>query len=103
MPAKPARYKITAKLWRWSGAKASWFFFTVPERESDSIKAKTFHKKRGWGSVRVRVTIGKTKWETSIFPDGKTGTYVLPVKAEVRKREGLKEGTTVAVTIELSV
>ena len=43
--------------------------------------------KRGWGSVRVKVTLGKTKWDTSIFPDKKSGTYLLPIKAEVRIKE----------------
>jgi hypothetical protein len=51
--------------------------------------------------VPVKATIGKTSWRTSIFPDSKSGSYVLPVKAGVRKKEKLEEGDTVALTLEV--
>jgi hypothetical protein len=47
------------------------------------------------------VTIGKTKWKTSVFPDKRSGTYLLPLKAEVRKKEGIFSEDTVSLTIEL--
>ncbi|MBP9762590.1 DUF1905 domain-containing protein [Patescibacteria group bacterium] len=40
----------------------------------------------------VLVTVGKTMWETSIFPDKKSQSYLLPMKLEVRKRRGLWTG-----------
>jgi hypothetical protein len=59
--------------------------------------------RRGWGSLRVRATIGKTTWKTSIFPDEKSKSYVLPVKAEVRKKENIKDGEPVVLTLEIMV
>ena len=50
--------------------------------------------------MRVKVSIGRTKWATSIFPDRKRGTYLLPVKKEVRKAEGLQAGTLASVRLE---
>ena len=38
---------------------------------------------------------------TSIFPDGKRGTYVLPIKEAVRRAEGLAPGVTAKVRIVL--
>ena len=52
--------------------------------------------------MRVNATIGATTWETSIFPDTKSGSYLLPVKAEVRRREGVEDGDAVTVTLELA-
>ena len=37
--------------------------------------------------------IGATRWSTSIFPDKKRGTYVLPVKKSVRVAEQLAAGS----------
>ena len=56
---------------------------------------------KGFGSVRVRVRVGGTAWETSVFPDSSTGCYVLPVKKAVRAAEGVEEGDDLAVTLTL--
>jgi hypothetical protein len=78
-------FKLKADVWLYPGLVA-WHFLTLPKKESDQIKAMT-GPRRGWGAVRVTVTIGKTTWQTSIFPDKKAGAYFLPLKAEVRKRK----------------
>ena len=91
-----AVYKITAKLWIYPGGTAQWHFLTVPKKESETLKKKHSVHARGWGSLPITVTIGKTKWDTSIFPDSKSGTYILPLKAAVRKAEGLFEGDSVS-------
>jgi hypothetical protein len=49
--------------------------------------------------LRVEVTIGETRWSTSIFPDRKRGTYVLPVKKSVRIAEQLVAGAPAAVSL----
>jgi len=48
----------------------------------------------------LEVKIGKTAWKTSIFP-AKDGTYLLPVKAQVRKAEGLFAGNRVSFAIKI--
>jgi hypothetical protein len=55
----------------------------------------------GWGMLPVQAQIGKTIWKTSLFPQAKDQTYLLPVKAAVRKAEQLEVGNLVAVTLEV--
>lgn len=97
MAPKRASYKINASLWLYPGESANWHFITVPKDVSGKITGRFREFRRGWGSLPVSVTIGKTSWKTSIFPDGKTGTYLLPVKAVVRRAEGIEAGDRAAV------
>jgi hypothetical protein len=98
MPGK--KYTITAKVWLYSGM-AAWHFITLPKKESDEIKELFGEMKRGWGSLPVEVTVGKTTWRTSIFPDKKAGAYLFPLKASVRKKEGISEGDMITLVLEI--
>ena len=57
-------------------------------------------KRRGFGSVKVTVTLGESRWQTSLFPN-KDGSWFLPIKKPVRVAEGLLEGEEVEVELEL--
>lgn len=103
MPSKQKTFTVTAKLWLYPGETASWHFLTIPKDVSNIIKEHKPKTPRGWGSVRVTVAIGKTRWDTSIFPDTKSSTYILPVKASVRKQEGIFQDDTVTFTFKLVV
>jgi hypothetical protein len=92
-----ARYSFSVKLWRYPGDSA-WHFVSVPKAESARIKAN-IKVRRGWGSVRVKAKVGQTAWETSVFPDSKSGMYLLPVKSAVRRKEGIDEGDKIAITL----
>jgi hypothetical protein len=93
-------YKVNSTLWLFAGGTGSWHFATIPKKESDAIKVAS-GKRKGWGAVPVSATIGTTKWKTSIFPDSKSGCYILPVKADVRKQEGLFAGDKVSLSITI--
>ena len=58
--------------------------------------------RRGWGALKVRATIGGSPWTTSIFPSASHKSCLLPVKAQVRKAEGLKERKLVALQLEVN-
>jgi len=92
---------FSAPLWRWSGESA-WHFLTVPEAVSDDIASRV-EPGPGFGSVKVEVTVGATTWSTSVFPDSKSGRYVLPVKASVRRRERIEDGDEVDVHLVVEV
>lgn len=96
------KYTIIADLWIFHG-KAAWFFITLPKEESQQIKFFSSHTKRGWGAVRVTATIGSTTWNTSIFPYSKTESYILPIKAVVRKKEKIEVGDKITVELEIAV
>ena len=92
-------YRFDAELWLWDGG-AAWHFVTLPGEVSDDVRARAVGR-RGFGSVRVRVTVGATSWATSVFPDSTRGAYILPVKKDVRAREGLEAGDRMSVQLEL--
>jgi hypothetical protein len=72
---------------------------TVPDEPSRELKAISSLVTYGWGVIPVHVRIGGTEYTTSLFP--KDGRYLVPVKASVRKAEGLQEGDTVTVRLEV--
>lgn len=93
-------FTFSAPLWLYSGENA-WHFVTLPEDLSDYIEESASTAKRGFGSVRVAVSVGETTWETSLFPDSKAASYVLPIKKSVRDRAGLSIGEDHAFDITL--
>lgn len=94
-------FKIKGKVWLYPGGATSWHFVSLPKNKSEDIQERFGAARRGWGSIPVVVTIGEIIWKTSIFPDKKTGTYFLPLKAEVRKKASIAEGDTISFTIEI--
>jgi hypothetical protein len=93
-------YNITTEVWLYPG-KAGWHFVTIPKKESEEIKARFGKHRVGWGSVPVTITLGKSIWKTSIFPDKKAGGYLLPLKADVRKKEGFGAGDMISLIMTL--
>jgi len=94
-------YEFEAVLWLWDARRDSWTFVSLPTETADRIDDIAGPFTRGFGSVRVEATVGTTVWRTSIFPDSKRGTYVLPVKRAVRSAEHLQAGDTVQVGLRL--
>ncbi|NRQ35961.1 DUF1905 domain-containing protein [Nonomuraea sp. NN258] len=94
--------EFAAELWIWDARRAdSWTFVSLPVEASEEIQDVMGGARRGFGSLRVQVTIGKTTWKTSIFPDSTRGSYVLPVKRAVRTAESLSAGDVANVAVEL--
>ncbi|MGH3367326.1 MAG: DUF1905 domain-containing protein [Nocardioidaceae bacterium] len=79
----------------------SWHFLTLPAELSEDITLEAGPRK-GFGSIRVLVSIGATTWRTSLFPDAAAGAFVLPVKQQVRRAEGLRASSTYEVTLEVA-
>ncbi len=101
-------WQMSGPLWLWRGkakdgtpTKTAWFFITINGAVADAIRAAAPGRMAAWGSVYVSVTIGRTTWRTSLFPSKDVGGYLLPIKASVRKAEGLAEGDSAAVTLAL--
>jgi hypothetical protein len=94
------RFTFDASVWEHDGSGA-WHFVSLPEPDADDIEEMFGHHAAGFGSIRVEVTIGATTWRTSVFPDSKRSTYVLPVKKAVRVAEQLTAGSTAHVELEV--
>ena len=94
------RLEFTGEIWFWKGP-APWYFVTVPEEESAELDAVSPVVSYGWGVIPVVARIGRTRWETSLFP--KDGGYLVPVKASVRETEGLDVGVMARVVLTVGV
>jgi Domain of unknown function (DUF1905) len=92
--------EFSGEVWFWRGP-SPWHFVTVPERECRELEATAAIVSYGWGMIPVAARIGATRWTTSLFP--KDGRYIVPVKAWVRKAEGLDVGDTVTVRLTVDV
>jgi Domain of unknown function (DUF1905) len=90
------RTRFNGELWEWDGA-AAWHFISLPGEVADHIRELFGGRAGGFGSVRVEVTIGSSRWRTSVFPDKSRDTYLLPVKKQIRMSEQLEAGSTAAV------
>ena len=81
-------------------------FLRIPAEAAEQIVAHEFErrlemgKRRGFGSVKVTVTLGGSTWQTSLFPN-KDGSWFLPIKKPVRVAEDLMDGDEVEVDLEL--
>jgi hypothetical protein len=92
---------FTAKLLIYNGI-SPWYFVNVPKEHYDTIKNSSSKKpRRGFGAVKIKATIGETSWETSVFPDSRSKTYLMPIKKDIRHKENLYEHEIIAVHITL--
>ena len=98
------KFTFDAELWIWDARRAdSWTFVSLPTEVSAEIRELVSPTPQpGFGSVRVRVTIGDTTWTTSVFPDTTRDSYSLPIKKAVRRAESLEAGDVHTVTVELT-
>lgn len=92
---------FSGELFAWrEDEPGSWCFIRLPVELADVVR-ELAEPGRGFGSVRVSACVGGTTWQTSLFPEAATATFVLPVKQQVRRAERLEPGQRVAVSIEL--
>ena len=81
------------QLFAWyDDAPDSWVFVALPSELADRIEDSLTGPPRGFGSVRVQVALGGSEWTTSLFPSKELGTYVLPLKRDVRRAEDVEAG-----------
>ena len=88
---------FSAKVWLYPGV-GGWHFVYLPKSEVARV-ADMKVQKVGFGFIPVTATIGTTSWRTTVFPSKKEGTYLLALKAMVRKKEQIVAGDMVRVTV----
>jgi len=94
------RLSFSGEIWFWKGP-SPFHFVTVPQEESAELHAVSALVTYGWGVIPVTAKIGKTSWDTSLFP--KDGGYLVPIRASIRKVEGIELGDTVKVVFSVGV
>jgi hypothetical protein len=91
-------YRFSSKLWQYPGL-GGWHFISLPLKLSNEIRRSFKSAEAGWGRLTVAARIGATEWRAAIWFDTKRNTYLLPLKAEVRKRENLVAGKSVKAAV----
>ncbi len=97
------KYKVCSEVVIWPGEQGVWHFAYVDKKQSAQIREEYSGPRRGFGAVRVRAKIGKTTWETSIFPDRRSGCYIVPLKAAIRRAEGIVQGDTITTSLSIKI
>jgi len=90
--------EFAGELYCWRGP-SPYHFITVPEEVCAGLRAISAVVTYGWGMIPVKVRIGESAFETSLFP--KDGGYIVPIKDAVRRAEDLSVGDI--VTLELGI
>ncbi|MCU0417574.1 MAG: DUF1905 domain-containing protein [Cytophagaceae bacterium] len=92
------KYAFRSEVTQYSG-KGGWFFVSLPVEYTKEIREYFRSEEEGWGRLKARATIGDSTWETSIWFDTKKRTYMLPIKVEIRKMEGLEKNKIVTTIL----
>jgi hypothetical protein len=80
---------FTALLWKHS-APSGWYFVSLPVDLSKEIRQYAKDWEEGWGRLKVTAEIMGITWDTAIWFDTNHNTYLLPIKADIRKNATLE-------------
>jgi hypothetical protein len=92
--------EFSGDVFEWRGP-APHHFVAVPEDDCESLAETAAMVSYGWGMIPVTVTVGGTEWTTALWP--RNGGYVVPLRLDVRRREGLATGDQVEVRLTVEV
>lgn len=95
-------YKLQAEVLLYPGT-TGWHFAYLPKGEAGLIRERFGALHRGWTSLPVEVKLGSLLWRTSMFYDRRNTTYILPLKAEVRKKAGVFHKDVINFSIRILV
>lgn len=92
------QYRFKAVPWQYTG-QGAWIFVSLPKKLSQEIRTAFEDTEQGWGRLSATASIGSSEWKTAIWFDTKADTYLLPLKAEIRKKENVVIGKSVTVSV----
>jgi hypothetical protein len=93
-------FEFESEVIHWRGP-SPFFFAPLPAGVAGEIARVSRLVTYGWGVIPVEAEIGGVAFTTSLFP--KDEGYLLPIKADVRRRAGLTAGDVVAVEMRVRV
>lgn len=94
------RLKVTAKVIEWRGP-APFYFLPITDEDARLISEAAKLVSYGWGVVPVSAELAGKSWQTSLIP--RQGTYLLPLKDEIRRPLGIETGEELIVTLIVAV
>ena len=99
MKNKEVEYQFLSKPHPLSSDMGTWIIVSLPKELSIDIRDNFKRLEEGWGRLKVVVKIGNSEWNTSIWFDTKQDTYLLPLKATIRKKESIVLNKETNITI----
>jgi hypothetical protein len=94
----PIQLSFEAEVIYWRGP-SPFFFAPLPPRTAEEVRRVSKAVTYGWGMVPVDATIGGVTFYTALFP--KDETYLLPLKAAVRRKTDVTAGDAIAVDMTI--
>lgn len=94
-------YEFSATVYHYSSSPemTGWTMVSLPKKLAAAIRKDFQDREEGWGRMKINAKIGKSQWQTAIWFDTKQDTYLLPLKAAIRKKEAITEGQLVHVAV----
>jgi hypothetical protein len=92
------QFTFEAEIIYWRGP-SPFFYAPIPSPLTAEIGRLSKLMTYGWGMIPVEAKIGGVVFRTSLFP--KDETYLLPLKAEVRRKTGITAGD--AISVEMTI
>jgi hypothetical protein len=93
-----ARFSFETQIIEWRGP-SPFFYGPIPAQYVDELRQLTKIVSYGWGVTPVEARIGEVAFKTSLFP--KDGGYLLPLKADVRRKTNITAGDLIAVEMTI--
>jgi|SRR3989344_3100454 len=91
------KFVVKGKVWRWPGV-GGWHFVYVDKELTERIKKEGKEYKYGSGFIGIRAKMGKSEWDTALFPHTKENTYLISIKAKIRNKEQIFEGDQISIS-----
>jgi hypothetical protein len=95
-PLLELSFESTIIYWR---GPAPFFYAPIPPEHAGEVRRAAKVASYGWGCVPVEAAIGDVPFTTALFP--KDGSYLLPIKAAVRRKTDVTAGDRVAVDMTI--
>jgi hypothetical protein len=92
------KYQFSAKPWK-HPAPNGWYFVSLPVEMATEIRENLKWQEEGWGRLKATAKTGNSQWETAIWFDTKQKTYLLPLKADIRKKEKIEMNKEIKITV----
>lgn len=78
------KYKFSAKTWQ-HASPGGWHFVSLPNELAKEIREALRSEEEGWGRLKATAKIGNSEWK------------ILPLKADIRKKEDIEIGKDIEV------
>lgn len=92
------KYGFTAEVWM-SAPTGGWYIVSLPTEISTEIREHLKWQEEGWGRLKAEAEINSIRWQTAIWFDSNQKTYLLPLKADIRKKLDMQINQSLEVNI----